>query len=316
MTVSRIAFRLAWGLGCAWLAACGGGGGTADVAADLPADVAPDLPSDVPADVPVDVPVDPGAPALDPPQAFLPPAPAGQRWTLAWNDEFDGTTLDPAKWSFGGGTEAEPQPRRDGFWVREAMVLDGEGHLVMRTYLHGDRVFDGEIDTAGRFEHAFGYFEARMDVNKLDGHWGAFWLMGGDWGATGNDEGALDGIEIDVMERPWSSGATAPLTNHALHWDGYADGANASMISSTEGILEGFHTFGLWRAPDRYRFYIDGVEVWSTDAGGICPLPLPIILSDEVGANIFFASGTLDTAKLPDRTLVDYVRVWDLAPAD
>jgi hypothetical protein len=192
------------------------------------------------------------------------------------------------------------------------MVLDGEGHLVMRTYLKDGKVFDGEIDTGGKFEHAYGYYEARMDVNKVEGHWGAFWLMGGDWGPTGVDEGALDGVEIDVMERPWSSPETGQLTNHAIHFDGYADGANPSFASMTPGIMDGFHTFGLRRAEDMYRFYIDGVEVWATDAGGICPLPLPLILSDEVGSNIFFGSGTLDPAKLPDRTLVDYVRVWDL----
>jgi hypothetical protein len=229
-----------------------------------------------------------------------------------WNDEFDGTAIDESKWVFGGGTEADPSPRRDGFWVREAMVLDGEGHLVMRTYVKDGKVFDGEIDTSGKFEHAFGYYEARMDVNKQEGHWGAFWLMGGDWGETGKDEGALDGVEIDVMERPWSSPETGMLTNHAIHWDGYVEGANTSFASSTPGIMEGFHTFGLWRAEDMYRFYIDGIEVWATEAGGICPLPLPLILSDEVGSNIFFGAGTLDPAKLPDRTLVDYVRVWDL----
>lgn len=251
---------------------------------------------------------------LDPPQAFLPLPPDGMTWELAWNDEFNGDTVDDSKWTIGGGTEAEPQARRDGFWVKEAMVLDGEGHLAMLTYAKEGKVFDGVIDTGGKFEHSFGYYEARMDVNKLDGHWGAFWLMGGDWSETGNDEGGLDGVEIDVMERPWSSPEMGELTNHAVHWDGYVDGANASMVSTTPGIMEGFHTFGLWWSTDMYRFYIDGTEVWATDEGGICTVPIPIILSDETGANIFFASTPIDIPSLPDRTLVDYVRVWDLVP--
>jgi len=149
-------------------------------------------------------------------------------------------------------------------------------------------------------------------VNKQEGHWGAFWLMGGDRGPTGNDEGALDGIEIDVMERPWSSAALGERTNHALHWDGYAEGANVAYPSKTPGLMEGFNTFGLWWADDAYRFYIDGKLVWDTDVGGICRLPIPLILSDEVGKTIFFGAGEIDPAKLPDRTLVDYVRVWDL----
>ncbi len=253
-------------------------------------------------------------PAVKPPlvQEFLPPPPAGKRWSLAWNDEFEGTAIDETRWVIGGGTEADPQPRRDGFWVKEAMVLDGEGHLVMRTYEKDGKIFDGVMDTTGTFEHAEGYYEARMDVNKQEGHWCAFWMMGGDWSETGNDEGALDGVEIDVMERPWSSEALGERTNHAIHWDGYAEGANVSTMSKTPGILEGFHTFGLWWGEDLYRFYIDGREVWATDAGGICRLPIPLILSDEVGETVFFGAGKLDPSKLPDRTLVDYVRVYDL----
>ena len=300
----------AFGMACLWLAACGSeeAAGTADAVeagVDAVAETAVDVVSDPAADVASDA--EPGIV-----QAFLPPAPAGKKWVLAWHDEFDGTVIDPAKWTVGGGTEADPQARRDGFWVREAMVLDGQGNLVMRTYAKDGKVFDGEMDTDATFLHSYGYYEARMDVNKVEGHWGAFWLMGGDWGPTGVGHGGEDGVEIDVMERPWSSAEGGDLTNHAIHWDGYADGANASTQSTTPGIMQGFHTFGLWWAEDLYHFYIDGNEVWTTAAGGICKVPIGIILSDEVGANIFFAAGAIDVTKLPDRTLVDYVRVFDL----
>jgi hypothetical protein len=47
---------------------------------------------------------------------------------------------------------------------------------------------------------------------------------------------------------------------------------------------------------------------WRTDAGGVCQVPLYIKLSDEVGT----WAGDISEAKLPDRFLVDYVRVYDL----
>jgi hypothetical protein len=43
-------------------------------------------------------------------------------------------------------------------------------------------------------------------------------------------------------------------------------------------------------------------------AGGICQAPQYMLLSDEVGT----WAGNIKKAKLPDKFLVDYVRVYDL----
>jgi hypothetical protein len=48
--------------------------------------------------------------------------------------------------------------------------------------------------------------------------------------------------------------------------------------------------------------------MWRTKAGGVCQVPLYIKFSDEVGK----WGGDINKAKLPDRFLVDYVRVYDL----
>lgn len=247
----------------------------------------------------------------DPPvyQEFVPEPPQGRQWKLLWHDEFNGTLLDDSKWKVEGGTEAEPSPRREGFWVKEAMYLDGVGNLVMATYQKDGKIFDGAISTQGKFEHSYGYYEARMKVSTQPGHWGAFWLMPNSFGAT--DNGGVDGAEIDIMERPWTDDQMQ-WTNHALHWDAYAEGADDSKISETPGITEGYHTFGLWWAEDSYTFYIDGDGVWTTQEGGVCTVPLYILFSDEVAAHLFFLSGDIQDATLPDYTYVDYVRVYTL----
>ncbi len=59
---------------------------------------------------------------------------------------------------------------------------------------------------------------------------------------------------------------------------------------------------------DEYVFFVDGKETWRTAAGGVCQVPLYIKLSDEIGK----WGGDITMAKLPDRFLVDYVRVYDL----
>jgi beta-glucanase (GH16 family) len=76
--------------------------------------------------------------------------------------------------------------------------------------------------------------------------------------------------------------------------------------------MEGWHTFGLLWSPDEYVFFVDGTETWRTNAGGVCQVPQYMLLSDEIGK----WAGDISTAKLPDRFLVDYVRVYDSVNAE
>ena len=227
----------------------------------------------------------------------LPPPPQGKQWKLVWNDEFDGTALDQSKW------EVPPDARRrDGWWMRKAVSLDGKGHLAIAALKDGERLVDGCVRTRGKFEHAFGYYVARIELQKEVGHWSAFWLYNASVGKVGNE--GRDGTEIDIMEKPWLD----DRVNHALHWDGYGKAhRSAGHVSKAPGLLEGFHTYGLLWLPEEYVFYVDGKEVWRTKAGGVCQVPLYIKLSDEIGP----WGGDIKKAKLPDRFLVDYVRVYD-----
>ena len=82
-------------------------------------------------------------------------------------------------------------------------------------------------------------------------------------------------------------------------------------VATVSGVMEGWHTFALlWKA-DEYVVYVDGKETWRTKAGGVCQVPLYIQLSDEIGD----WGGDITKANLPDRFLVDYVRVYDLVDA-
>lgn len=231
------------------------------------------------------------------PNDDLPTAPEGKAWKLVWHDEFEGTGLDAGKW------DVPEYKRRDAYWSRKAIRLDGRGHLVMATLKEGDKVLDGCVRTRGRFEHAFGYYVARIQLQQEQGHWSAFWLYNTSVGKEG-DEGR-DGTEIDIMEKPWLD----DRVQHALHWDGYGKKHKSEgKVAKAAGIMKGWHTFSLLWLPDEYVFYIDGRETWRTKAGGVCQVPLYLKLSDEVGP----WGGDIKKAKLPDQFLVDYVRVYDL----
>jgi beta-glucanase (GH16 family) len=228
----------------------------------------------------------------------LPSAPQGKTWKMVWHDEFDGTTLDATKWV------CRPDgKRKDGWWNRKAVSLDGKGNLVIKTCKEGDKVVDGCIVTQGKFEHTFGYYVARIRLQKQPGHWSAFWLTCPGVGKVG-DEGR-DGTEIDIMEKPWLD----DRVQHTFHWDGYGkDHKSEGKIVKVPGVMDGWHTFAVWWKADEYVFYVDGRETWRTKGGGPSQVPEYILLSDEIGK----WAGAIAKAKLPDEFLVDYVRVYDL----
>lgn len=237
------------------------------------------------------------------PQDKLPAPAEGQQWKLVWHDEFDGATLDAAKW------DVPEYKRRDAQWSRKAISLDGQGHLVMSMLKEGDVYYDGCVRTRRTFEHAFGYYVARMRLQRQPGHWSAFWLYNDGVGNVG-DEGR-DGTEIDIMEKP----TLDDRVPHTLHWDGYGKDHKAKgSAAMVPGVMEGWHTFSLMWTPTEYVFYVDGKETWRTNAGDVCQVPLYIKLSDE--AELKGWAGDLTKAQLPDEFLVDYVRVYDLVDAN
>ncbi len=93
--------------------------------------------------------------------------------------------------------------------------------------------------------------------------------------------------------------------------DGVFQGGNESAKTYSAAILD------LWpleaalflnKVPDKYIIYIDGKETWRTKAGGVSQVPEYVLLSDEIGK----WGGDIKKARLPDKFLVDYVRVYDL----
>lgn len=234
---------------------------------------------------------------------FLPPAPAGKTWRLVWHDEFDGNTIDTAKWEVLGNSR-----RRGHWWWKADSYLDGNGHLVLRTATDGKKFTSGAIRSQGKFEHRFGYWQCRCKLPAQEGHWPAFWLFSRPGvGKVGND--GRDGTEIDIVEMPWRT----DQIQQALHWDGYGKHhRSAGQKARVPGLGKGFHTFGLHWKPDEYVFYADGKETWRTKAGGVSQVKAFVKLTEEIGK----WGGDIRKAKLPDHFLVDYVRVFDPVAAE
>ena len=110
--------------------------------------------------------------------------------------------------------------------------------------------------------------------------------------------------EIDVMEVPKPDGTL----NHAVHWDGNAKEHQVQgSESKVPGVIRRWAPFSLLWAPESYVFYVNGKETWRSSAGGVCQVPVYAMLSTEIGSWVV----AIDEQMLPDRFVVDYVRVYD-----
>ena len=269
--------------------------GTADVpTVDLPAaDAPPDLGYGYVQDVA----------GVDIQQAFLPEPPAGREWRLIFDEEFDGTAIDTARWEVSNGKG------RTNVYDPRALVLDGSGILTLRTFEESGTYYTGGLSTQGRWHKAKGYFETRVKFQKQPGHWTAFWFYSETICAMEN--GGKDGAELDVFERPWTIDPFTEFTQRTVHWDCHK--GKKENPQPLAGVDEGWHTWGMWWSDDAYIFYTDGVETWRSTDGGICEVPLYMLLTDEIQDGIWFGAGSIKDAVLPDEWFVDYVRVFDLS---
>lgn len=226
----------------------------------------------------------------------------GKKWEVTFADEFDGTRIDSTKWTY-----APNYLRGDfgnNYWNRKQVsVENGELRLGIDYDAETDRILSGAILTDHIFEQAYGYYECRAKLQAATGCWSAFWLMCGGETAVGN--GGVDGAEIDIVESPWFMNGNI---QSAIHWDGY-DTAHQSVCSPQyylPNMYYDYHTFALEWTKDAYIFYVDGVETWRTDAGGICSVPCHMILSVEAGS----WGGQFIAEQMPACFTVDYVHVY------
>lgn len=274
----------------------------ADVPDAMPGDVLDAIPADVP-DLP-----DPGygyvpdVPAIDLSGQFLPPPPAGKEWSLVLADEFDGTAINTDLWEISQGKG------RTNVYDPRAVVLDGSGILHMKVFQEDGTYYTGGLSTQGRWHKAKGYLEARVQFQKQGGHWSAFWMYSET--ICSMENGGRDGAELDVFERPWTLDPFTDFTQRTVHWDCHQ--GKRENPQEIPGVSQGFHTFGMWWSDDAYIFYTDGKETWRSTDGGICEVPLYMLLTDEIEDNRWFGAGLIGDAVLPDEWLVDYVRVFDL----
>jgi beta-glucanase (GH16 family) len=252
-----------------------------------------------------------------------PPPPT--QWTLTWSDEFDGpagASFDRTRWVADTGGSGWGNQEREYYTTRpENVALDGDGHLVITaraepassslTCWYGAcRYTSARLKTQGRFDQAYGRFEARIRIPRGQGLWPAFWMLGRDIDTVGWPRCG----EIDVMENI----GREPRTVHGtLHGPGYSGsgGIGGPYDLASAAFADDFHVFAVEWDPGVVRWLVDDKEYRRTTTADIpsgttwvYDHPFFLLLNVAVGGG--WPGDPDATTTFPQQMVVDYVRVY------
>ncbi|OGL22654.1 hypothetical protein A2707_05065 [Candidatus Saccharibacteria bacterium RIFCSPHIGHO2_01_FULL_45_15] len=243
-----------------------------------------------------------------PPNCVTPaPKPLGVAgsWTLKFQDEFNGTSLNTSIWATqrgeangAYGNPYNPQYEDAFYLANNPKVTNGNLVLTLnKGTTNGYPYSSGMVQNGRSFSYKYGYTEARVKVPGNAGVWPAYWTL-----ASPIDK--YWPPEIDIFEFGMEGNNTHPWFNY--HYGAYPNNGQFGVKRYGNAAInysQDFHTYGmLWRS-NIIQVYIDGQPGPSyTTSGNITSLPQYLIfnLGLKKGANV--PSGTT--------MQVDYVRVW------
>ena len=107
------------------------------------------------------------------------------------------------------------------------------------------------LKTQGRFEQAYGRFEARLKIPRGQGLWPAFWMLGADIPTAGWPRCG----EIDIMENIGREPSTVHGTFHGPGYSG-ANGIGAPFtLPGGARFADDFHVFAVEWDPAAIRCF-------------------------------------------------------------
>ena len=246
----------------------------------------------------------------------------------SWQDEFDGTSVEPARWTYDIGTGSQHGLTGWGnnelqYYTNRTQNASVSGGMLTITALKetygGQSYTSARLKTHGLFSQAGGRFEIRAALPTGQGLWPAIWMLPADeayggWAASG---------EIDIME---ARGQQPDRVHGTIHYGGSWPNntwSESTRILPTGQTIASFHTYALeWdtAGTPAIRWYVDDVlfatktSWWSS--GGAYPAPFDkpfsMLLNLAVGGN--YVGSPNGTTPFPATMKVDYVRVSSAAP--
>jgi len=194
-----------------------------------------------------------------------------QTYTLVWEDNFEGTQLNPNIWNIevngngGGNNELQYYTSRPDNVSIGIEPVSGKSCLILtakkETY-SGKTCTSGRVNTAGKMEFKYGKIEGRIKLpHTANGLWPAFWMMGGDFFPPANVGWPKCG-EIDILEMGSATGITNGTQNRyfngAFHWgENWPQYSHAQAYTAANSLQDDFHLYTLTWDATSVKMYLD-----------------------------------------------------------
>jgi hypothetical protein len=230
-------------------------------------------------------------------------------FTLVWQDEFNGTGVNPEFWTFETGGEwfnNELQYYR----TENAWVADDVLTIEARKEDYGGHNYtSARMITQNKKMFKYGRVDIRALLPEGQGLWPALWTLGGDIGTVGWPKCG----EMDIMEMIGGSGREKTVYS-TMHWDdgnGHAS-YGLSYTSTGKNFHEKYHVFSIIWDESEIRSFVDNQQYFTIDI-------TPPLMS-EFRQEFFFIfnlavggvwPGNPDASTIfPQQLKVDYIRVF------
>ena len=222
-------------------------------------------------------------------------------WKLTFDDEFNGHTLDLAKWTpadpWGNERNQELQAYvKDAFDVRDGFLhVNAEKRQAFYADKHREYT-SGMMSTHGKFAQKYGRFEIRARVPKGKGMWPAFWLLPEplDWPP-----------EIDVLEILGHEPNKVYMTHH-FGEPRHHHSSGGSYVGPD--FSADFHQFAVEWSSNSIVWFVDDVERFRSEKN-IPQTKMYMLVNLAIGGN--WPGAPNEGTHFPADFAVDYVRVYE-----
>lgn len=217
-------------------------------------------------------------------------------YKLAWYDNFNGTSLDQAKWTY--RTDSKMLSTQT---PQNVSVRHGDLVISLRKQDAGGKQYTGGGIISRQAFH-YGYYEARLKIAAGSGWHSSFWMMGYNGVDTGGNKATL---ELDVVENESRDLNSYSTTTHRWVPPHIARG---HKNVTTPDLSRAFHVFACDYEPDVVRYYFDGKLVQTVDLTGLPQGDMNIWLTSI--AQAMGPNHNVDDSALPGAMYVDWVRFY------
>ena len=235
-------------------------------------------------------------------------------YELVWNDEFDGSSIDPKNWVFETGTGC-PQLCGWGnnelqYYRQENAWVDG-GVLTIEAReesYQGSNYTSARMKTQDKRSFRYGRIDIRALLPEGQGIWPALWMLGDNISTVGWPKCG----EIDITEMIGGSGRESQV-HGTLHWDNNGHTYTGGRYTLDSGIFaDEYHVFSIiwdetsikWLVNDKQFHEINITPAHMTEFHE----KFFFLFNVAVGGN--WPGSPDETTVFPQQMRVDYIRVF------